>query len=69
MSMWENLRKKYTDYSKSDVAKIYGCSRQAINEFEKGKSMPKKLQIIYLGFRNNKTDKFNIKYLEELINK
>lgn len=68
-SMWFNLRTQYSKYTQSDVAEIYGCSRQAISCFEQGKSkMPIKLQILYLGFRNNEQDQWNIKYLKSIIN-
>ena len=57
MTLWQELRKKYTNYTLEDVAKSLGISRQAVSQFEKGKiKMPIKVQIVYLQFRNNKYD-------------
>ena len=67
-SMWKNLREQYTDYTQADVARMTKKTRQAIYIFESGRRpMPKELQIIYLGFRNNDYDKANIQFLKGLI--
>ena len=69
MSMWTKLRKEYTNYTQTDVGKMVGKTKQYITLYENGKiKMPIDLQIIYLGFRNNKTDKMIIEYLKELKN-
>ena len=67
MTMWQELRKNYTDYTLEDVAKSLGITRQAVSQFEKGKRrMPKKMQIVYLGFRNEEADQMIIEYLKEV---
>lgn len=68
MTMWQELRKKYTDYTLEDVAKSLGITRQAVSQFEKGKTkMPIKVQIVYLQFRNNKYDKIIINHLKSIL--
>ncbi len=67
MTMWQELRKKYTNYTLEDVANILGITKQAVSQFEKGKiKMPKKVQILYLGFRNTESDQTIIEYLKEV---
>lgn len=68
MNMWKKLRKEYTDYTLEDIGKKLGVTRQSISKYEKGlMPMPKKVQIMYLGFRNNYYDKIVIKYLKEML--
>lgn len=67
-SMWRMLRENYTNYTQSDIARMSKRKRQAIYIFETGyRPMPKDLQILYLGFRNNEQDKINIKFLKDLL--
>lgn len=68
MTMWQELRKKYTDYTLDDVAKSLGITRQAVSQFEKGRTkMPIKVQIVYLQFRNNKYDQIIINHLKSIL--
>ena len=68
MTMWKELRKKYTDYTLDDVAKSLGITRQAVSQFEKGRTkMPIKIQIVYLQFRNNKYDQIIINHLKSIL--
>lgn len=68
MTMWQELRKKYTDYTLEDIGKMVNRTRQAISRYELGEvRMPNELQIIYLGFRNSDYDKQIIEFLKETI--
>lgn len=68
MTMWQELRKKYTDYTLEDIGKMVNKTRQAISRYELGEvRMPNELQIIYLGFRNSDYDKQIIEFLKETI--
>lgn len=68
MSMWKKLRKEYTNYTLKDIGEILGVSKQAVGQYESGKlKMPVKVQLMYLGFRNNDIDKVIINYLKELV--
>lgn len=69
MSMWQKLRKEYTNYTLEDIGKLHkGETKQYISRYEKGEiKMPYDLQIMYLGFRNNDADKIIIEYLKGLI--
>ena len=68
MTMWQELRKKYTKYKQKDIASKLNVSAQAINQFEKGsRAMPVNMKILYLGFRNNKFDKQLIELLKEKV--
>ena len=68
MSMWQRLRKEYTNYTLEDIGKMHkGESKQYISKYENGKiKMPVDLQIMYLGFRNNESDKIIINYLKQI---
>jgi len=65
MTMWQDLRKNYTNYTLEDIGKMYkNKTRQDISRYENGKyRMPNDLQAMYLGFRNNKYDKIIIEFL------
>ena len=67
MTMWQELRKNYTNYTLEDVGKMYkNKSRQEISRYELGQiKMPDELQIIYLGFRNNEKDQIIIEFIKE----
>lgn len=66
MTMWQELRKKYTDYTLEDIGKMVNKNRFEISRYENGHiAMPKNLKIMYLGFRNNKYDKKIIEFLNE----
>ena len=68
MTMWKELRKKYTDYTLEDIGKMVNKTRQAISRYELGEvRMPNELQIVYLGFRNSDYDKQIIEFLKETI--
>lgn len=68
MTMWQELRKKYTDYTLEDIGKMVNKTRQAISRYELGEvRMPNELQIMYLGFRNTDYDKQIIEFLKETI--
>lgn len=68
MTMWQELRKKYTNYTLEDIGKMVNKTRQAISRYELGEvRMPNELQIIYLGFRNSDYDKQIIEFLKETI--
>lgn len=68
MTMWQMLRKKYTDYTLEDIGKMVNKTRQAISRYELGEvRMPNELQIVYLGFRNSDYDKQIIEFLKETI--
>lgn len=68
MTMWKKLRKEYTNYTLKDIGEILGVSKQAVGQYESGKlKMPVKVQLMYLGFRNNDIDKVIINYLKELV--
>lgn len=68
MTMWQELRKKYTDYTLEDIGKMVNKTRQAISRYELGEvRMPNELQIVYLGFRNSDYDKQIIEFLKETI--
>lgn len=68
MTMWQELRKNYTNYTQTDVGKMVGKTKQYITKYETGKiKMPNELQIIYLGFRNNEKDKIIIEFLKEKV--
>lgn len=65
MTMWQELRKEYTNYTLKDIGEMMNKSRQAIARYENGKvKMPNELQILYLGFRNDVTDQIIIEYLK-----
>lgn len=69
MTMWKELRMKYTNYTLEDIGKMYkNKSRVEISRYETGKvGMPSELKIIYLGFRNSDTDKLLIECLKEKV--
>lgn len=68
MSMWKKLRKEYTNYTQTDIGNILNKKKQYISKWENGEiKMPFEIQIMYLGFRNNDTDKIIIEYLKGLI--
>lgn len=69
MTMWQELRKNYTEYTLEDVGKMYkNKTKQEISRYETGHiGMPKELQIIYLSFRNNEYDKKIIEFLKEKV--
>ena len=69
MTLWKELRMKYTDYTLEDIGKMYkNKSKVEISRYETGKiGMPSDLKIIYLGFRNSDTDKLLIECLKEKV--
>lgn len=69
MTMWQELRKNYTNYTLDEIGKLYkNNTRQQISQWETGKiGMPADLKIIYLGFRNNEKDKILIECLKEKV--
>ena len=68
MTLWQELRKNYTNYTLEDIGKMVNKSKQAISRYELGQvKIPNELQIMYLGFRNTDYDKQIIEFLKETI--
>ena len=68
MTMWQELRKNYTNYTLEDVGKMVNRTRQAMSRYELGQvRMPYDIQIVYFGFRNNEYDKQLIECLKEMV--
>lgn len=66
MTMWQELRKKYTNYTQTDIGKMVGKSKQYITLYETGKvKMPDKLRAMYLRFRNTEKDKIIADFLDK----
>lgn len=63
-SMWKIIREN-ANLKQTDVAKVFGKTKQAINSYEK-KGMPIYLQIYYLRLRGLKEDLMIADYLENL---
>lgn len=67
MTMWQMLRKEYSDKTLQDIADEFGVTVSAISQFETGRrSMPTKMKIYYLKLRNNEKDKIIIEYIKEI---
>lgn len=65
MTLWQDLRKNYTNYTQTDIGNMVGKSKQYITLYETGKvKMPDKMRAMYLRFRNNKYDKIIADFLE-----
>lgn len=68
MTMWQMLRKEYTNYKQKDIADQMNISIQAVSQFEKGiRAMPVDMKILYLSFRNNDYDKQLIELLKRKV--
>lgn len=65
ITLRQKLRKENTNFTQQDIAKMIGVSKQFISQYENCKTKSDKLDIIYFGFRNEKSDKKIIQFLKE----